>query len=115
MAGCRTDIDWAARPYPWNEIGPAFRAECAADPGGRIRARRKALGLSQKALGEAAGYSGGDSIVSQLERNSTGPVPRARIEAALDRLERDSEVTRVTSSATATASAVGALPAPADG
>lgn len=20
-------IDWRAQPYPWNEIGPAFRAE----------------------------------------------------------------------------------------
>ena len=23
-----TDIDWSAKPYPWNEIGLEFRSKC---------------------------------------------------------------------------------------
>lgn len=57
-----------------------------------IRERRKALGLTQRDLGEAAGYavSGASSVICRIERGSYFAATsecRLRAEAALDRLE----------------------------
>lgn len=93
MAGCRTDIDWAAKPAPWCSIGPAFRAEAdriLAGPrrfAARLRAARKDHRLTQEALGRLIGRD--FRIIFRIENNLSHPTPkeRARLCAVLGIVE----------------------------
>ena len=82
MAGCRTDIDWAAKSEPWCWIGPALRAEAerilAAPPSfaTRLRAARKNHQLTQVALGRLIGRDW--EIINRIENDVVDPTAEVR-------------------------------------
>ena len=102
MRGCRTDIDWSAKPEPWREIGPAFRQQCERIARGSLpepkpfdmrrladglalRGRRLALGLTQADVAERAGYD--EKIISRVECGDGWALAAATIGEALRQLE----------------------------
>ena len=82
MAGCRTDIDWAAKSEPWCWIGPALRAEAERILAGppsfapRLRAARKNHQLTQEALCRLVGCS--ERTIWAIENDVVDPTAEVR-------------------------------------
>ena len=94
MAGCKTDIDWTAKPEPWGSAGRRFKVELACIHAGVpikisdaeiVRQWRGLLGLTQAEVAREAGVP--ERQVQRAEADTASGRIVRKIKAALSRLE----------------------------
>ena len=84
MAGCKTDIDWAAKPAPWCWVGQQFRREIDSFPptpvpfGRKVRTARKMMGITQSQLAVMVGYPEHGGMISAIETSEKFAVGERR-------------------------------------